>query len=388
MKYLLSILTLFILLSQWVFAANVMTNVWKIQTTSWYAGALPAGWEPKGFVGQVLADIFHATWLIKNEFITAFQTVAALPLNTIFENNILRWDGSKFVLWGMYDVAWNIWIGTDTPEWRLHINTTSDASFISTNHGLTIWNTGARNLVIDNNEILARDNGTWATLYIQASGTLENTIINEWGGNVWIGIPSPQTKLHVNEVWRFDGWVQVDGRMAVSETNYTHRAQATDDTHYGLFEVRNNSGTRGSYFGYGNGWDRVNLHLDSASYLNISWGNVWIGINSPTQSLDVNGKIRMRSQTSNGDSNDTVATKGYVIAQVWQSIQLNDSVPASFTCSWNGYNRTVYPMDTVVHNNRFMVAYRDNGHSCITSVWYYNWTSLVSCSNSDTNCWP
>lgn len=32
----------------------------------------------------------------------------------------------------------------------------------------------------------------------------------------------------------------------------------------------------------------------------------------PTQSLDVNGKIRMRTQTVAGDSADIVATKGYV----------------------------------------------------------------------------
>ncbi|MCH8518861.1 hypothetical protein LAT59_03820, partial [Candidatus Gracilibacteria bacterium] len=33
---------------------------------------------------------------------------------------------------------------------------------------------------------------------------------------------------------------------------------------------------------------------------------------SPNQRLDVNGKIIMRSQTASSDSNNTVATKGYV----------------------------------------------------------------------------
>ncbi|QOY37984.1 collagen-like protein [Anaerobacillus isosaccharinicus] len=41
-------------------------------------------------------------------------------------------------------------------------------------------------------------------------------------------------------------------------------------------------------------------------------GNVGVGSNAPTQRLDVNGKIRMRTQTTSGDADDIVATKKYV----------------------------------------------------------------------------
>ena len=37
---------------------------------------------------------------------------------------------------------------------------------------------------------------------------------------------------------------------------------------------------------------------------------------TPTQRLDVNGKIRMRAQTDSGDTADTVATKGYVDSKI------------------------------------------------------------------------
>jgi len=44
----------------------------------------------------------------------------------------------------------------------------------------------------------------------------------------------------------------------------------------------------------------------------ITSGNMGVGITSPTQKLDVNGKIRMRSQTQSTDGQDVVATKKYV----------------------------------------------------------------------------
>ena len=45
---------------------------------------------------------------------------------------------------------------------------------------------------------------------------------------------------------------------------------------------------------------------------NTNIGNVGIGTTSPTQRLDVSGKIRMRARTESTDSSDIVATKGYV----------------------------------------------------------------------------
>jgi len=41
-------------------------------------------------------------------------------------------------------------------------------------------------------------------------------------------------------------------------------------------------------------------------------GNIGIGTTTPTEKLDVDGKIRMRQQTQASDPADTVVTKGYV----------------------------------------------------------------------------
>ncbi len=50
----------------------------------------------------------------------------------------------------------------------------------------------------------------------------------------------------------------------------SHNAQATSATRYGYFEVTNSAGLRGAYLGYGNGGNRVNLHIEAADRLNIS----------------------------------------------------------------------------------------------------------------------
>jgi len=50
-----------------------------------------------------------------------------------------------------------------------------------------------------------------------------------------------------------------------------------------------------------------------SSYFNA--GNLGIGTTGPSQKLDVNGRIRMRTQTTSGDAADIVATKGYVDSQ-------------------------------------------------------------------------
>lgn len=58
-------------------------------------------------------------------------------------------------------------------------------------------------------------------------------------------------------------------------------------------------------------------------------GNVGIGTTSPTQKLDVNGKIRMRTQTAAADGDDIVTTKKYVDDVVAASgVETGSTLPA------------------------------------------------------------
>ena len=88
-----------------------------------------------------------------------------------------------------------IGIGTSSPEASLHVSTGVDASL--TEHGyLVLGNTSADNIVIDDNEIMARDNGSASPLFLQTNGG--NLILCRDAGLVGIGTSSPDAPLHVS----------------------------------------------------------------------------------------------------------------------------------------------------------------------------------------------
>lgn len=64
----------------------------------------------------------------------------------------------------------NMTIGGRTPAARLHIEGGSDASLVDNSGYMVIGNVGAGNIVFDNNEIIARNNGANSTLFLQNSG--------------------------------------------------------------------------------------------------------------------------------------------------------------------------------------------------------------------------
>lgn len=131
-----------------------------------------------------------------------------------------------------------------------------------------------------------------------------------WGVNAKIGIgtSSPEVQFHTVSTARFDGGVQVDGIRAIHHTNRSHNAQFTNDSSYGMFELRNGSANRGAYFGAGNGWDRVDLVLEDASKLSIRWGNVGIGTTDPVSALHVSWNVIASSPTTANH----LTTKDYV----------------------------------------------------------------------------
>ncbi|NOT02179.1 MAG: hypothetical protein HOP29_16335 [Phycisphaerales bacterium] len=112
----------------------------------------------------------------------------------------------------------NLGIGTETPVAMLHINDNTDLS--PTGGGvLVLGSTSSANLVLDGNEIMARNNGSPTSL-----------ILNMEGGNVGIGVtPSASARLHV-QVPNTDGDSAIysatygGGRAGIFES---HQSNAT-----------------------------------------------------------------------------------------------------------------------------------------------------------------
>ena len=85
-------------------------------------------------------------------------------------------------------------VGTAAPEARLHITGGPDTA-VAGGGFLVMGSTAGANLSIDNNEIMARNNGAAAPLAINADGGNVH-IVQNGGGNVGIGTSSPSALLH------------------------------------------------------------------------------------------------------------------------------------------------------------------------------------------------
>jgi hypothetical protein len=150
---------------------------------------------------------------------------------------------------------------------------------------------------------------SWTNLYY-------NTV---WG-NVGIGTSTPTAKLEVNGKilsantqwvgnvhigWLWDGFTYsslvLDGD---NDKNWTTNAW--------LFAHKQSPYAGALLIGK----QKTSVQYQTSMSL-LDNGNVWIGTNTPTAKLEVNGKIKMTSQTISSDTSDTVATKGYVDANGW-----------------------------------------------------------------------
>jgi hypothetical protein len=180
-----------------------------------------------------------------------------------------------------------------------------DASL--TSHGyLTLGSITGDNLIIDNNEIMARNNGN-----------ADNLILQNDGGNLGVGVASPAAKLHIN------------GDVIVANTGASLQLRDENNINKGFFQL---SG------------DNVRIGTNSGN----STGNLIIRMNAndrvtinPAGDIDLDGKITRSAAT--GTVNllpkcfGTVASGGTIISGSG-NFTVTKGISGNYNISFTGYS--------------------------------------------------
>eukprot|EP01029_Cantina_marsupialis_P010378 TRINITY_DN2364_c0_g1_i4.p1 TRINITY_DN2364_c0_g1~~TRINITY_DN2364_c0_g1_i4.p1 ORF type:complete len:1609 (+),score=287.36 TRINITY_DN2364_c0_g1_i4:313-5139(+) len=192
-------------------------------------------------------------------------------------------------------------IGTNTPASTLNVSTGVDASLSA--HGFfMLGNTSGQNLVLDDNEILARNNGAASTLYLQSDGgdfkvhhamAAGNQFIVKEDGKVGIGTASPGTKLEVAGQVKITGGSPGANKVLTSDASGLASWQNTQGDNLGNHTATQNIQLSGNYLSNDGGNEGIFVATD---------GKVGIGTNTPDRELHINDGVFRMDRTSNSAS--------------------------------------------------------------------------------------
>jgi hypothetical protein len=185
----------------------------------------------------------------------------------------------------------NIGIGTIFPRAKMHIAFGEDASYTDDGY-LMLGTKSSHNVIFDNNEMMARHNGSSSPLHIQADGG--NTILNKDAGLVGVGTSSPSTKLNVigTEAASLDG----DGAFMIGPKASANIVMDAND-----IQARSNGSEASIRIQHGGGNAYIGGNGGNVYLAYGGDGNVGIGSSGGTGKLNVthdNFQLNLRN-TSN-----------------------------------------------------------------------------------------
>ena len=263
-------------------------------------------------------------------------------------------------------------LGIVTAE-RLRLTATGDASVSSTNHALQIGSTGGSNVIFDNNEIMARNNGAVATLNLNPDGGAVQIHNNTTAGTFTIGGNTIWHAGNMGDGSTLDadlldgieasGFMQTASQSTSSSMKifYTDMSSQEDYTNSPI-SIRE----RGQA-GAGDGEDRdapnINFHWGSRASNSLwmnSTGQLNYGNYSSTGIPAVDGRINAGSFQGpiNSDSGDVFCNNNAFIASDPTGGAFGDRTGSNIDHFWHDDNAVygtpgswVFNSDTTYRNN-------------------------------------
>ena len=217
-------------------------------------------------------------------------------------------------------------IGTTSPKTTLHIDGGTDVTLVDGSGFLLIGDQDGLNIVMDDNEMQARNNAAASELILQNEGgefrVDSQRLVVKDGGNVGIGIDDPETKLSV-----LTNFSIVNSDFKTAATAAGSRLQmglgaASGDT-YSWIQAQDLGATSNN-----------NLYLQRYG------GNVGIGGTTADQMLHIyNGSVLVEPITYANSQNDYVIKYGAYNANNWDShgLKFKSTSGGSPYTSWRTY---------------------------------------------------
>ncbi|HVZ40998.1 MAG TPA: right-handed parallel beta-helix repeat-containing protein [Candidatus Kapabacteria bacterium] len=203
-------------------------------------------------------------------------------------------------------------VGTASPAVKVQIDGGTNADYGSSTGYLVIGDVNGTNLVIDDNEILARKNAGASTLHLQANGgelrihdnknSVTSKVVVTENGSVGIGTTGPNVRVHIddsNDVSLNNG----SGLFLLGSLGSTNIVM--DDNE---IQARDNGGASTLHFQAEGGDLHIHRWHPGTDVIVKDNGNVGIGTDSPSGKLDVHGNLRYYGTqfSTAGTSSDTL----------------------------------------------------------------------------------
>lgn len=153
-------------------------------------------------------------------------------------------------------------------------------------------------------------------------------------GNVGIGTATPGGKFHVSHTTM---------SMIVQGDSVSFKSQGTQTTKTPYLEWRHADGVRSAYMGYGTKGSHWEIILENGHNMYIGGGKVGIGTSTPSEMLDVNGKIKTNSEviatgqisTNNNFNVISTGSYGYILPN-------NKKMYSNGADSWIRFDSDIY----------------------------------------------